>query len=43
MKLRLLLSLTALVILAVVMLGAAEYVHQHPDVYAKEVRKHFRG
>jgi hypothetical protein len=43
MKPRLLLALTALVIIAVVVLGAAEYVHKHPDVYAKEMRGHFRG
>jgi hypothetical protein len=43
MKLRLLLSLTALVIIAVVVLGAAAYVHNHPNVYAKEERRHFGG
>jgi hypothetical protein len=42
MKLRLLLSLTVLVIIAVVVLGAAEYVHIHPDVYGKEMRGHFQ-
>jgi hypothetical protein len=38
MKPRLLLSLTALVVIAVIVLGAAVYVHNHSNVYTNEER-----
>jgi hypothetical protein len=43
MKIRLVLSLSALVIIAVIILGAAGYVNAHPDTYSKEERGRFRG
>jgi hypothetical protein len=37
-KIKLMLSIMALLIIAFVVLGAAGYVYSHPDVYSKEVR-----
>jgi hypothetical protein len=37
-KIKLMLSLLALLMIAFVVLGAAEYVYSHPNVYSKEVR-----
>jgi hypothetical protein len=42
MKIRLVLSLSALVIIAVIILGAAGYVNAHPNMYSKEERGFFR-
>jgi hypothetical protein len=43
MKTKLLLSLTALVMIAFIVIGAAGYVYVHPNVYSIEERGHFRG
>ncbi|MDB5054728.1 MAG: hypothetical protein JWM44_2778 [Bacilli bacterium] len=38
MKTKLILSLSALVIIAAVILGSAGYIYAHPNAYPKEVR-----
>jgi heme/copper-type cytochrome/quinol oxidase subunit 4 len=39
MKIKLILSITVLVIIAVVILGSAGYVYAHPNTYSKDVRE----
>jgi hypothetical protein len=43
MKTKLLLSLTVLVMIAVIVIGAAGYVYAHPNVYSIEERRQLRG